>query len=73
MGFSGWRRPARASLIAEASACDRLVLAEYHALEIVFQRAQRLGVVLGDGFGRNARHLGDDLFHFLDADHFLAA
>ena len=52
---------------------DRLVLAIDHAAQIGFQRLERFGIVLGDRFGRDARHLGDHLFHFLDADHLLAA
>ena len=51
MGFSGSRRPARASLIAERQRFDRLVLAEHHALERRFEILQHLGIVLGDVFG----------------------
>ncbi len=52
---------------------DRSILTEHDALEIVFERAERFGVCLRHGFRRDARHLGDDVFHFLDADDFFAA
>ena len=40
---------------------DRLVLAEHHRLEVALEVPQRLLVVGGDRFGRDARDLGDDL------------
>ena len=46
-----------------------LVLAEHHALQLVFEIAQHAGIVLGDGLGRNARHGGDRILDLLDADH----
>ena len=46
MGFSGSRRPARASLMAEESASIAGVLAEDHALKRPFEILQHLGVVL---------------------------
>ncbi len=52
---------------------DRIVLAEHDALEIVFERTQCFGIGLRHRFWRDARHLGDHIFHFLDADDFLAA
>ena len=73
MGFSGWRRPGPRQLDRRRQRIDRLVLTEHHALEIASQRAQRFRVGLGNRFGRNARHLGDDFLHFLHADHLFAA
>ena len=45
---------------------DRLVLAEHQALQVLVDVGQHLGVGLGDGLGRDARHGGDgrlDLLH----------
>ena len=51
---------------------DRLVLAEHDALQVLVDGAQHLGVGLGDGLGRDARHGGDGGLHLLDADLLLA-
>ena len=46
---------------------DRLVLAEHDALEVLLEIGEHLGVGLGDGLGRNARHGGDGRLDLLDA------
>ena len=49
-----------------------VVLAEDHALQVVFEVAQRLGVGLGDRLGRDAGDLGDHGLDLLQADDLLA-
>ncbi len=51
---------------------DGVVLTEDHGLEVAFEILQRLLVVAADALGRNAGNLGDDLFHVLHRNHFLA-
>ena len=52
---------------------NRLVLAIDHAAQIGFQGLERFGIVLAHRLGRDARDLGDHLFHILHANHLLAA
>jgi hypothetical protein len=79
IGFSASRRPARLSLIAADSASmalldrrrqgdDRHVLPEDHGAQVPLQMPQRLLVVGGDGFGRDARDLRDDLLDIPQRD-----
>ena len=68
MGFSGSRRPARASLIEDDSASIALILAEHHALQGLLEILQHLGIVLGDVLGRDPGDLGDDGLDLLGAD-----
>ena len=72
MGFSGWRRPARASLIADDSAW---IAVSWPKTTRFRSRSsvRSVRVRLRHGFWWDARHLGDDLFHLFDADDFLAA
>ena len=72
MGFSGSRRPARASLIADRQRFDGIVLTEDHPLERGFEIFQNLGIVLGDVLGRDARDLGDNGLDLFRADGFAA-
>jgi len=55
-------------LIDARQRVDRLVLAEHHALERLFEMFQNLGIVLRHALGRNPRHGRDRRLDFLDAD-----
>ena len=51
---------------------DRFLLAVDRALQRGLKVAQHLGIVLGDGLGRDARHRRDRRLDLLDADRLLA-
>ena len=58
-------------MIADVKRHDRVVLAIDDTLKRFGQMFENLGIVLGNGFGRNPRHRRDGRLDFLDADRLL--
>ena len=68
MGFSGSRRPARASLIAAVSASIALSCPNTTRLRLASRSRRTSASFLETRLGRNPRHGGDRFLDFLHAD-----